>query len=289
MSPTSIIYSSFLLTLISLTLPGLANAHQVIESKGKVSAKSPNSNVFRPVTEGMILHAGDILYPAPEARVLVMCDNGSLWQVTPGLPASVTTYCPSSPISMIRSGFVDVVGQQDETIPYLLSPRYSRLQDRYPTFSWNPVAGAKTYTVKILANSGLVHWSTTTEETSLKYPEDAPPFLENIKYLLIIETDSGMSSLQDAGGILGFSVSSTSALENIQQEIDNTLTSPNLTGGNQALIKAKIYEKYRLFQDGIDTLTQELQTNQSLDPNQKGLIYSMLGDLYNQVGLTYLA
>ncbi|MGK7943158.1 MAG: hypothetical protein AB4058_01655, partial [Microcystaceae cyanobacterium] len=42
-------------------------------------------------------------------------------------------------------------------------------------------------------------------------------------------------------------------------------------------------------QDGIDTLTQELQTNQSLDPNQKGLIYSMLGDLYNQVGLTYLA
>lgn len=285
-----ILKTSLFLTLINLLSPSWVMAHQVIESKGEVKAKRAGSEVFRPITVGTSVHSGDILYPSANSRVLILCDSGAVWQVTPGIPAPVNANCPPSPVGKtIRSGFLPIISQQDKNLPYLISPRYTRLKDSYPFFRWNSVAGTKRYKVQLLANTGLVHWATTTEVTEIQYPKNAPPLEPNVNYLLIVETDSGASSLQDAGGILGFFVLSPEKIKTVEQEIQKALQDPNLDTATKAFIQARIYQNYGLFQDSIDMINKKLQTQSRLDPDQTALLHTLLGDLYNQIGLTQLA
>lgn len=279
--------TTVLFVITMLMLPSLATANQVIESQGPVTVKRAGASSSRAVKVGTRLKPGDVLYPATNARVVVQCGDGALWQVTPGIPSGVESNCPPLDTSVVRSGFADKAARQDEKFPYLISPRYTRLQDAHPTLRWNSVVGAKQYTVELLANTG-VHWSTTTEATEIKYPEDAPPLLENINYLLIVKTDNGVSSLGQPGGVLGFSLLSSSTIQQVQDEIAKALKNV-VNSTTQALIKAEIYQKYGLFQDGIDILKEEIGQNRYLDDNQQALVYSRLGDLYNQVGLTGLA
>jgi len=233
---------------------------------------------------GAALYSGDLVKPANGTRAVILCDDLAAWAVPAGMLASLATGCPPSPEPLLKRGDNDIIntrGGSDPFIPYIISPRKTKLLDANPTLRWNPVPGATRYTVSV--EGGQEDWTFETDQTELVYPSDAPPLEPGVDYLLIIKTDNGKSSQSEGLAGLGFSLL---AQEDAQHARDAAaqLAELNLPDEARAFALAQVYAGYGLIAEAIETLEALLETG-----SQTAAVYRALGDFYRQTELSLLA
>ena len=166
-----------------------------------------------------------------------------------------------------------------ETIPYVISPRRTLLLNGRPMIRWNPVKDATSYTVIVKGPSGYL-WQNEVTENEVVYPGE--PVLEpGVYYTIIVDANTGASSLDDENFVQGFEVINESdrlQIKNAAGEIEAS------TAEEESLKLAKLYRENNLRSEAIALLEKLAATNTD---NEE--IYQMLKQLYLEIGLVNLA
>jgi hypothetical protein len=258
--------------------PGLT---LLVVAEGEVLLKRDGWSNYHPTAFGAAVYRGDQLRPAAGAKVVVLCDNLTAWTVPPGAPSGLTSGCPQPPEPALvhgESAIGDTRGGTDPLIPFIISPRATKLLNPTPTLRWNPVPGAKSYTVRL---SG-VNWQDTVSATEVIYPGD-PPLQPGMTYLLIVEADNGKSSKEEGVAGLGFSLLPDEEARHVRADAAK-IAGLNLTDEAKAFALAQLYAGRGLYTEAIERLDKMAEAG-----IQAANIYRALGDLYRRIGLSLLA
>ncbi len=171
-------------------------------------------------------------------------------------------------------------GGNNPNISYVITPRYTFISEGKPTLRWNKVEGANRYLVKI--RGGDVDWQKEVTGTSVVYSGEKE--LESgVDYFVLVEADTGVSSLDDRGAKLGFRLISSEQLKSLEDAIAPIQTS-NLSQEEKALKIAQKYYQLDLNADAI-ALLEQLKA----DGIKNARVYRLLGDTYAKTGLNLLA
>ena len=256
-----------------------AGLNILIETGGEIQLKRIEWDEYNNTSFGVILQRGDLLYPDSDTKSVVLCDNFTLWDVPAGMPSGLPSGCPSASDPIITRGKSEIGstrGDYNSQIPFIISPRATKILTDTPTFQWNPIEGSSSYEIRLLGES--IEWETSTSDTSIEYPGN-PPLKSGVTYLLIIESNNGKSSAEEQVPGLGFKL-----LDNIStQEIEEAaeyLKGLSLSSESEKYALAHIYIRYELFYEAIELL-EELVNEGSNKPS----INNTLGELYLAIGL----
>jgi tetratricopeptide (TPR) repeat protein len=184
--------------------------------------------------------------------------------------------CPQVPEpALVSAGglIANTRGGTDPLIPYIISPRSTKLLDPMPTLRWNAAPGAQTYTVRI---SGI-DWQEQVEATEVEYPGD-PALQPGTDYLLIVEADSGKSSKDEGLPGLGFSLLAQEEAARLRADMAR-VDALNLSADARAFALAQLYAGHQLYAEAIELLEQSAANDQAANVSRA------LGELYQQVGL----
>ena len=256
----------------------------IIEAKGEVWLKREQWSDYRRITVGTKLYPGDLLQPAPQARVLVQCANGTtIWSVPAGVISGATNGCPPQAVPVFRKtgDIAPLRSGINPLIPYIISPRRTLLLNPLPKLRWNAVPGASRYRVSLIGDEEVI-WGTLVRETEVVYSGE-PPLESGVVYLLSIEADTGASSLEDDSPDLGFSLLEENEATVVRDAVEQ-LVNLDLADETKSLALAHLYMVHDLKAEVITTL-EVLEKRGS----QIAAIYRTLGDLYLEVGLNPLA
>ncbi|NEP58416.1 MAG: hypothetical protein F6K31_15590 [Symploca sp. SIO2G7] len=215
---------------------------------------------------------------ATEARAITAIPWGDCVQIA---KIRCRKECTPSP-----DGCICTPSRSDETftianIPYILSPRSTYLLDNQPLLRWYAVEGATSYRVRVKREDGELLWETEVKEvTEVRYGGE--PLESGVDYTVIVNTDTGASSLEEEleGG--GFEILTTEEREEIQT-IASQL-SQSLTGEEQVLALGELYQQNGLFTEAIALLESLVEEN-----NQIPAAYQQLGELYQYIRFPPLA
>lgn len=290
------------LGMTALLLPYTAIAEpagRINQIVGKVELKRPEWNDFRVVSSGTEIHVGDLIRPDANAKVSVICPDQSEQPVPAGTLSGLRGVCPNVPRSSGRGDNLApaTIGGTNPNIPYIISPRHTLLINRTPTLRWNPVSGAKRYTVKILSPAGIV-WQTETTQSEIQYP-GRPILQPGVPYSLVVQSDNLAISTTDTASSPEFRILRDAERSVVQTKIPS-LPSSKLLMPAVALGLSDFYhyytlppaaepayrlseaeaETYRLTAEGIETLLPLIKAGTS-SPS----VYRMMGNLYWQTGL----
>jgi hypothetical protein len=262
-----------------LALPNGAIAHQIIETSGSVSVKKSNWADAMMMGVGTQLQAGDLLTPSGGATIKVLCDNLTVWNVPNGDTSDVASGCEDLPDLAMDLEYHQ--GGTNDAIPYVITPRNTLLMSNEFNISWNGVRNATSYLVTIEGEDGFT-WSQEVEDTQVLYSGEEP--LEaGVFYLVSVVADTDVSSVEDQGAKLGFTLVVDNLIEGVETRktaIENT----DLSDEGKAIATAILYSLNNLNADAIASLETLVA-----DGTQTALVYQMLGDLYVKTGLNSLA
>lgn len=258
--------------------------HVIIGVKGKVKVKRKewaNPRAYVPAVYGMTLAEGDLLsLSSADAQLTVVCNDGTLATKTGagGIP------CPSK--ATRPAGLVIDSSRGDPPpgprIPRVLSPRATALLGKHPRLSWTSVAGASQYTVALWdMKQRATHWSTTTRETAIDYPQDAPELLPGRSYLLKV-TAGEHSSNEEGPGERSFSVLEPGTAAPIEQKVKQ-LEALKLDDKTTHFLIASLYLRQRLVAEGIAKLEGRPELSQEAAAER------LLALAYHQSGLDSVA
>lgn len=256
----------------------------IIEAKGEVWLKREQWSDYQRTTVGTKLYPGDLLQPAPQARVIVQCADGkSTWSVPAGVISGASNGCPprivpifrkTGDIAPLRSGI-------NPLIPYIISPRRTSLLNPLPKLCWNAVPGASRYAVSLIGDEDVI-WETKVGESEIVYAGE-PSLESGVVYLLSIEADTGSSSQEEASPDLGFSLLEENEATVVREAVEE-LINLNLADEAKSLALAHLYMVNDLKAEAIATLEALVKQG-----SQIAAVYLTLGDLYLEVGLNQLA
>ncbi|NET62188.1 MAG: hypothetical protein F6K47_40595, partial [Symploca sp. SIO2E6] len=166
-------------------------------------------------------------------------------------------------------------------IPYILSPRSTYLLDNQPLLRWYPVEGATSYRVRVKREDGELLWETEVEGvTEVRYGGET---LESgVDYTVIVNTDKGISSLEEDLERGGFEILPAEEGEEIQAAASQITQS--LTGEEQVLALVELYQENDLFAEAIALLESFIA-----EDNQLPAVYQKLGQLYQYIRYPPLA
>ena len=254
----------------------------LIVAEGSVRLKRDGWPNYQPTAFGAILRRGDLLQVDTQARATVLCADLTAWPVPAGAPAGVINGCPPPQKPALVRG-KSLIGTTkapvDPLIPYVISPRITRLLSDQPALRWNAVTGVTTYTVGIYG----VDWSTKTASTQIVYPADAPPLRPGAVYVLLVETDNGRTSREEGTPGLGFSLLELDEAESVRADAAR-LHNLALPTEAESYALARLYAGHELVAEAVGLL-EELAAGGS----QEAAVYRALGDLYRGIGLERLA
>ncbi|NER99982.1 MAG: hypothetical protein F6J86_40310, partial [Symploca sp. SIO1B1] len=170
--------------------------------------------------------------------------------------------------------------RSDETftianIPYILSPRSTYLLDNQPLLRWYAVDGATSYRVRVKREDGELLWETEVKDvTEVRYGGE--PLESGVDYTVIVNTDTGASSLEEEleGG--GFEILPAKEQEEIQ--VAASQLTQSLTGAEQVLALGELYQQNGLFAEAIALWESLVEEN-----NQIPAAYQQLGELYQYI------
>jgi hypothetical protein len=250
-------------------------------AEGEVQLKRTHWADFHPTSFGAMLYRGDQIKPALGAKAVVLCSNLSSWLVPAGAPSGLNNGCPESAQTVLLRGKSQIGstrGGTDPLLPFIISPRATKLLNSKPILSWNPAPGANSYTIYI---SGL-DWEETVDTTEVAYPGD-PPLLPDTDYLLVVETDDDKSSKNEGIAGLGFGLLSDTEAQKVRAD-EAKIRRLNLSEPANTFAIAQVYASHKLYAEAIQMLEKLVTDNQ-----QTANVYRALGELYQQVGLIALA
>ncbi|MCP2730033.1 hypothetical protein [Limnofasciculus baicalensis] len=225
---------------------------QIIQTTGDVGIQR-NGHTIHPKI-GTIIYPGDKLLTANESQIIVQCANLSTQSISAGKNQANT--CPSETEETCTPGTYKCPHRGEITwksnIPYIISPRRTAILNDKPILRWNPVPGAKVYTVNVEGKG--VKWTTKVGDTQIIYPGE-PPLKPDTPYLLTVEADTGVSSLDEPVSVGGINFTLLEAQK--AQEIRTQSAQIAQQSWNEeakAIAVANLYSKNSLNGEAIATL-----------------------------------
>jgi hypothetical protein len=232
---------------------------------------------------GVGLQRGDLLKLAAGAGAVILCDNLTLWRVPGGPAPAGLNGCPRPEApALIRRG-VKLAGTRggDPNVPYIISPRSTKLLNPQPLLRWNAPPGASSYTVEL--RGGETPWQQAgVTTTSLAYPGE-PPLEPGATYLLVVTDDTGRSSQDEGARGLGFSILPEAEAEKISQQRDQ-ISGLDLSEAARQYALAQYDASQGLIAEAIEQLEQLVASG-----SEEAAVHQALADLYAQIGLLLLA
>ncbi|MCB0164224.1 MAG: hypothetical protein KDI79_08370 [Anaerolineae bacterium] len=251
----------------------------LVAVEGEVRLKRRNWSDFFQTDFGVAVRRGDLLHVPADAAATLLCDNLRLWTVPAGPAPTGLNGCPRpAEPDLVRRG-VKIASTRggDSDIPYLISPRSTKLLDSTPTLRWHAPPGASRYTVQVFG--GNLTWTAkNVTETRLVYP--GKPSLEpGIIYQLTITDDMGHSS-QDEGAVgLSFRVLSSDEAAEVEARRQQ-IAGLGLGGVAEAYAIAQYYAGQDLLAEATDMVERLVETG-----NDQAAIHQTLAEMYAQTGL----
>jgi tetratricopeptide (TPR) repeat protein len=191
------------IALSSIATSALAASNRIsngliIHSSGEVAIERQNGRIVRP-TGGTPIYPGDTLRTAQNAQLTIQCADLGIKSIAPGenqlnscLLAKEESNCSADLVKCPDRGD-DKITWNSAPIPYIISPRRTKLLDSKPILRWNPVAGATSYKLSLRENGAKLNWEMTVSGTEAVYPGE-PPLKPGVRYRLIVEANTGASS-----------------------------------------------------------------------------------------------
>ncbi|MCL4298814.1 MAG: tetratricopeptide repeat protein [Anaerolineae bacterium] len=259
----------------------------LLDTEGQVLLKRSAWSDYHSTAFGANLERGDLLKLAQDARATVLCDGLTTWQVPAGAPVGLTNGCPPPLEKILVSGAVGIAstvrGANDPLIPYIISPRMTKLINNTPTLRWNDT-GAASYTVQVRGSD--LSWSQVgVTKSELVYPGD-PALKPGVSYLLVVieESDQNPKSSQDEGRAgLGFSLLGEEGADQVKAH-SGQIAGLGLSDEAQAFVQAQLFVGRGLTAEAIELLEALIQKG-----SQQVIVYQTLADRYAQIGLTLQA
>jgi len=262
------------------TDPGL---NLLVAQQGEVLLKRAAWSDYHPTGFGTVLERGDLLKLSGEgAQAKVLCDNLTLWPVPGGAPAGLNSGCPQPPEPALTRGGAKVGATRgvDPLVPYIISPRASKLLDNAPTLRWNDTGGGP-YTVQV--RGGDLSWGQEeVAQTELAYPGE-PALEPGVFYLLVVQDGQGRSSQDEGLKGLGFSLLEEAEAGRVRADAER-ITGLGLSSEAEALALARLYAGHGLIAEAVEILEGLVE-----EGSQQAAIHQALADLYGEIGLTLLA
>ena len=247
---------------------------------GEVKFKKTNWPKFQPAFVGYLLGGEDRLLLGSQATVKVLCfSNFSTWIPEPGKTSTVSEGCPVTGRTRGNrptDGTSRARAANNPQVPYIISPRDTKIRAGRTTLKWNAVEEVNRYTVSLLGAISDFDWTEETSATEIIYPGN-PPLEPGSLYLLSVTGDNGLESTSS------FRVLNEEQELTVSREIEE-LSQKQLDKEANDLALAYLYYNQGLKQDAIDQLEQSLEQGNTL-----AATYELLGDIYKQVGLIRLA
>ncbi|MEM9978880.1 MAG: tetratricopeptide repeat protein, partial [Cyanobacteria bacterium P01_D01_bin.2] len=195
-----------------------------------------------------------------------------------------------------------VLGGNDASLPYVISPRNAWIQQPGPgqpyPIRWNPVDGVSRYTVRLWQWTyerdlpDLALWETTVE-TADPIPFPALILDPGTYYSIEVVTDTGVSSDLDAGYFdSGFQLLFEEDYDVLRSQLAavvpadpaDMLPTGQGTSENAALARAGVFFLEEMYADALAVLEPLTDS-----PTASNLSYTALGDTYSNIGLNQLS
>ena len=254
--------------------------------KGDLTLKREGWTDYHSTAFGAIIHHGDLLYPSAGAEAVILCADLTVSRIPPGVPVGILQHCQPPPEPILRRGESNI-GQTrsvvDTGIPFIITPRKTRLLESPVALRWNDIVGANSYDV-LLRNlsTGETLWETSVSTAEAIFP--GFPYLESdVSYLVVVTADDGTSSLDEVAPGLGFTVlddEEVLQLEGRASQLDDLGLDPEA----EALARAHLYASSELNDAAIRTLEDAIANGA-----EHAAVYRLLGVIYQKVGLYPLA
>ena len=277
--------------VLSLTLMGWAipvwsssnGIHILMEFQGDVRVKKAEGKDFRRAEYGITLSGEDEIKLAGNASVAIYCSDQNQWTVdqpgtyplSQGCPEgeAVIRLCPDCNNDTRRPS-----GTKEERLkqlPYLISPRNTLVFNDSLTLRWNGVSGATQYKVKV------GDWEGQTNETQIVYDGKLEP---GEFYPVRIVADNGVASKDEDndGHYSWFIVLEEDKAKTLQEQVAAIKQQENQE--QEGLILAYFYRGTELNAEAIQVLEGLVKSG-----SQMTTVYQLLGDIYQQVGLSLMA
>lgn len=249
----------------------------LVELRGMVEIKRVGAGWkdYLPASFGMLVKRGDLLKTDAQARASVFCSSISLEPIPSNHEGGIPCRGPIEVIKRKESNIVPLKGENLHLIPYIISPRRTKLMTTNPVLKWNPVSGATTYTVMVRGDG--LEWKTEVTATEMVYPPNAPRLVPGKIYKLIV-VGGGYSSEEEKTPGLGFSLLSPEEAEEVRAE-ESKIKGLTLKDTAIHFIIGHLYASKELHSEAIaelEPLSAEIE---------EPAVYRALGDLYLEVRL----
>jgi tetratricopeptide (TPR) repeat protein len=274
------------IALSSIATTALAASNRIsngliIHSSGEVAIERQNGLIVRP-TSGTPIYPGDTLRTAQNAQLTIQCADLGIKSIAPGenqlnscllAKEESKSDCSRDLIKCPDRGD-DKIAWNSAPIPYIISPRRTKLLHSKPILRWNPVAGATSYKLSLRENGAKLNWEITVSGTEAVYPGE-PALKPGVRYRLIVEADTGASSeIPLVEGDTEFELldeKQVQAVKDAVGAIDKQVPNENA----KKLAISSLYLNTNLIAEAREILENLQATGVETPP-----IYRRLGDLY---------
>ena len=256
---------------------------QILNISGEVQLQRQNGRSIR-ATTGTPIYPGDKLQTSQNGQITIQCADLGIKSIKAGenqlnscllVSDKSKSDCNKNLIRCPDRGD-DKIAWNNAPIPYIISPRRTQLLENKPALRWNPVAGATSYKLSLLENNAKLNWEMTVNGTEAVYAGE-PALKPGVKYRLIVEANTGVSSESAAGeGYREFGLldeKEAQAVKDAVGAIDQQV--PNAVA--KKLATAHIYLSTNLIAEAIETLESLPTAGVETAP-----IYRKLGELYRE-------
>ena len=268
--------------LLSLSLPAFAESEGlslVSEVRGNVSVQRTRQKPQR-AQVGDRLKASDKLSLGKGGAAKVLCDNASIWKPNTVGTFTIAKGCQTKGRTVLRSANQDRIPTRsgnDLTIPFVISPRNTKVIDPQQLLRWNPVAGARGYRVSVTGPD--VKWERAVNQSQTLFSDVV--LKPGMRYRVMVTAENGASSQSETG--IGFGILDSETVQQIKSDI-SALQRQELSEEAQVLAIAHLERSNELYGSAIDRLEVWLARG-----NKSAAVSQLAGDLCRQVGLPGLA
>lgn len=277
---TGIFLFSVLVTIATPLIARVNGFNLILATQGNVEIKRSGWRKYRRAYIGTLVNFSDKLRLRQGAKAKVICTNLSFWNLRSEGEFPVSSGCSTTGQAKLRHGrnIVPTRAGNDQTIPYLISPRNTSILTFKPTLRWNPVAGATSYQVEV---SGYrLNWKTEVQQSQVVYSGEQP-LKPGFRYWVNITASNGKSNANEEGRFRGFTVLSNAD----RQELNTDITTlQQLNDDAKTIALTHLYRSNNLNANAIDLLEGLVKK----DSNNVA-VFQLLGSIYQKVGLNLLA
>ncbi|NJK74140.1 MAG: hypothetical protein HC942_08485 [Microcoleus sp. SU_5_6] len=253
---------------------------QIIQASPEVQLMRQDGRTIRP-TAGTPIYPGDKLQTAQNGQITIQCADLAIKSIAPGenqlnsclLANNNSKGCSDDLIKCPDRGDGRITWNS-APIPYIISPRRTKLLDSKPILRWSPVAGATSYKLSLRENGAKLNWEMTVSGTEVLYPGE-PPLKPGASYKLIVETNTGISSESAVGeGDIEFSLLDEQEVAKVKEEV-GAIERQVANSEAKKLAISQVYFNANLLAEAVEILEQLVQIGVATPP-----IYRKLGNLY---------